>query len=360
MYENKTYANLLQVAMDDIGTGVQKNEGSLVYNALSALAFELNKIYIQMDYIITQSHADTADIENLTEIAADRAVYRKQATEAVVEIQTNIAVPIGTRFSLKGYVYTVTEELDPEEFRYAADCGEPGAGPNGLTGAVNPIDYVEGLESAVITSVLVDGADAESRDALYQRYLESFQSSSFAGNVTAYKETINAIDGVGGCKIYRVWNGPGTVKAVIISAEHHAVTEYLLNKIRESANPTQSGSGYGWAPIDHTVTFESVEEVGVDVETTIAFSDGYSIETSGEAIREAIGGYLDSLSKTWASGSDEDFIHVYISRLESAVLDVPGVIDISGTTINGEAHNIDLATSQIPAVGEVTLHVQGE
>lgn len=354
MFENKTYANLLQAAMDHIGTGVQKNEGSLVYNALSALAFELNKIYIQMDYIITQSHADTADIENLTEIAADRAVYRKSASPATVAIQTNVAVPIGTRFSLKGFTYTVEEETDNEKFIYAAVCDEAGSGANDLTGPVTAIDYVSGLESAEITEVLIDGEDAESRDSLYQRYLQSFEQESFSGNITAYKEKVNAIEGVGGCKVSPVWNGPGTVKVVIISAEHGAVTEYLLNQIRESAVPTEGGTGYGWAPIDHKVTFESVEEVEVDVTTTVTFSNGYSWATSREAIEEAIGGYLKTLAKTWANGTDKDSIRVYISRMESAILDVPGVIDVQGTTLNGEGSNLDLTASQIPVLGEVT------
>lgn len=354
MYENKTYANLLQAAMDHIGTGVQKNEGSLVYNALSALAFELNKIYIQMDYIITQSHADTADIDNLTQIAADRAIYRKQASPATVAIQTNIAVPIGTRFSLKGFIYTVTEETDDENHIYAAVCDEFGSGANNLTGPVTAIDYVADLETAEITEVLIDGEDAESRDSLYQRYLQSFEQESFDGNITAYKEKVNATEGVGGCKVSPVWNGPGTVKVVIISAEHGAVTEYLLDKIREAAVPTEGGTGYGWAPIDHKVTFESVEEVEVDVTTTVTFSNGYSWATSREAIEEAIGGYLKTLAKTWANGTDQDSIRLYISRMESAILDVPGVIDVQGTTLNGEGSNLDLTASQIPVLGEVT------
>ena len=51
MYEDKTYSSLLQDALSDVGGGVQTGEGYLVYNALSALAYEMEKLYIQMDYI---------------------------------------------------------------------------------------------------------------------------------------------------------------------------------------------------------------------------------------------------------------------------------------------------------------------
>ena len=103
MYEDKTYSSLLQDALSDVGGGVQTGEGYLVYNALSALAYELEKLYIQMDYITRQGHADTADLEELIEIAKDRGIYQKKASNAYVSVKGNVPIPIGTRFSLKSF-----------------------------------------------------------------------------------------------------------------------------------------------------------------------------------------------------------------------------------------------------------------
>ena len=111
MYESKTYSALLQDALNEIRAGVQTGEGYLVYNAISALAYELEKIYIQLDYIMDQSHADTADLEELIEIAKDRGIYQKKATNAYVEIKGNTVIPIGTRFSLKSFNYRVMEAI---------------------------------------------------------------------------------------------------------------------------------------------------------------------------------------------------------------------------------------------------------
>ena len=105
MYEDKTYSSLLQDALSDVGGGVQTGEGYLVYNALSALAYELEKLYIQMDYITRQGHADTADLEELIEIAKDRGIYQKKASNAYVSVKGNVPIPIGTRFSLKSFNY---------------------------------------------------------------------------------------------------------------------------------------------------------------------------------------------------------------------------------------------------------------
>ena len=112
MYEDMTYDTILATAMKEVSDDVQKGEGSLVYNALSVLAYEVEKAYTQLDYVIEQSHADTADLDNLKLVAADRAIDYEEATSAVVSITANVALPIGWRGSLKGYNYCVTEAID--------------------------------------------------------------------------------------------------------------------------------------------------------------------------------------------------------------------------------------------------------
>lgn len=354
MYENETYLKILSDARNEIDTSVQTDEGSLVYAACSALAYEIEKLYVQLDYIVQQSHADTADYENLTKICANRAIFPKMATSAVVSIQCNVAVPIGTRFSLKGYNYKVTELLDDAQHLYKTEVEETGAGPNGLKGELIPIDYVDGLENAEIKEVLIEGEDDETKEHLYQRYISSFTSASFAGNISAYKEAVNSYAGIGGCKVYPAWNGAGTVKVVMISSAFGTVSDYLLGTIRKEADPTNTADGYGFVPIGHTATFESVKEVLVAVTTKITYSDGYSWETIGDSIKDAISGYLKSIAEAWADGDENTLPIVYISRLESAVLDVDGVLDISGTTLNGKASNLQLESDQIPTMGEVT------
>ena len=67
----------------------------------------------------------------------------------------------------------------------------------------------------------------------------------------------------------------------------------------------------------------------------------------------AIQRYFDNLIAAWA---DSDHLTVRISQLESRVLDVPGVLDISGTTLNGAAGNLELSGIAIPVLGEVENH----
>ena len=356
MYEEMTYDYILADAKAEAGDGIQKGEGSLVFNALSVLAFELEKLYIEANYILNEGFADTADMEGLVRIAANRGLTRKPATNAYVSITANVALPIGWRASLKGYNYIVTEELDATNHIYKAMCEEAGSGPNELLGQLTPIDYVDGLTSAVITQVLIAGDDDETQEELYRRYLESFSTEAFGGNITAYKTIVNAMDGVGGCKVYPVWNGVGTVKVVVISADYGEPSSYLINQIQEALVPTDGGTGYGFAPIDHDVTVAAVTPVTVNVTTSITYTAGYSWATIGDQITAAVEGYIKSIAEAWSEGDARTEALVYVSRLEAAVLNVTGVTDIQGTTLNGSTTNMHLDSDEIPVMGTLVLH----
>ena len=354
MYEDKTYKSILADTKSDIGDEVIKVEGSLVHNALSALAYEIEKLYIQLDYIVEQSHAGTADLEHLEMIALDRGILRKEATNAYVKAEFNVAVPIGSRYSLKGYNYRAVEVINDTLHQYKMIVEETGAGPNDLRGDLIPIDFTEGLESAKVTELLVAGDDDESKESLYKRYIESFTSQSFAGNIAAYKEKFASVQGIGGSKIYPTWQGAGTVKAVLISSDYTAVSDYLIGQIRAEAVPAK-GSGYGWAPIGHNLTIESVKEVVISVSTQITYAAGYSSSNLSEKIKEKIKEYLKGIAEAWKEGDEHTEAIVYISRLESAILDVQGVLDVNNTSLNKNGSNLTLQSDEIPKLGEVAL-----
>ena len=354
MYEDKNYKSILADMKKYIGDEIVKSEGSLVHNALSALAYEFEKLYIQMDFIIEQSHAGTADIEHLEMIALDRAIVRKEATNAYVKAEFNTAIPIGSRFSLKGYNYKVVEVINDSLHHYKMMIEETGAGANTLKGDLIPIDFIDGLESAKVTELLVAGDEEEDRDSLYKRYIQSFTSQSFAGNISAYKEKFASIQGIGGSKIYPTWNGAGTVKAVLISSENTAVSSYLIEQIKKEAVPDK-GAGYGWVPIGHNLTIESVKEVTVSVSTQITYASGYSSANLSESIKAKIQGYLKSIAEAWKEGDEHTEAIVYIARLESAILEVKGVLDVNNTKLNKKSNNLTLRSDEIPKAGEVEL-----
>lgn len=353
MFEDRTYDSLLEDGKAQISGDILKSEGSFLHNALAIVAFELEKLYVQADYIWKQSDPTQADYDNLVTIAKARAVYPAAATPARFRLVANTEIPTGSRFSMQGFTFVTIGPLEDVEKNFLVECKTAGDSVNGLLGKVTAIDFVEGLKEASITELLVAGRNADTRKELLQKYIGSFKSSAFGGNVTEYKEHLEAFDGVGGAKIFPVWNGVGTVKGVLLGADFGPLSDYLVAEIQKAMCPAPK-TGYGIAPIGHDCTIVSAEAVTVNVATNITFRGGYSWAVCRKGIEAAIADYLLGIRKAWKDGNESEYAIVYISRLESAVLDVDGVLDISGTTLNGKAANLTLTSEQVPIPGEVT------
>lgn len=343
---SKTYTQINEDTLSRISGNILKNEGSLVANVASAEAYEIEALYNQVDYVLAQMDPETADYDYLVILAKQRGIIPDDATAATVRIKADATLPIGTRFSLASYNYAVTAELDAAAFTYTAVCEQAGSGPNGLTGTLTPISYVEGLDSAEITEVLIAGTDADDRASLYKKYKNSFNNNAFAGNIAAYRNYFESYDGIGGCKVHPAWNGAGTVKCVLISSDYNEVSEYLLNQAKTSAENDV-------VPIGAELTLESAAEASITVTLSITYSTGYSWDTCAADIDTAIDGYLKTVRESWNDLNENESPMVYLSKLQAAVLDVEGILDIRSTTINGNAESLALKPDEIPILGSV-------
>ena len=69
------------------------------------------------------------------------------------------------------------------------------------------------------------------------------------------------------------------------------------------------------------------------------------------AIDEAVSEYLLELRRAWA---DRPYLVVRISQIEARILNIPGIVDIQDTLINGEGNNLTLSGFEIPVYGGVS------
>lgn len=356
MYENVTYEVILDRMLDRVlaqNPNIDTREGSIIYNALAPAAVELQNMYIQLDTILNESFADTQTRDYLIKRCAERGVNVEPATYAIRQgefIPSTLEIAIGTRFSLNLLNYVVVEKIS--DGIYKLQCETAGYDGNVESGTLIPIEYIEGLQTATLTEVLVPGEDEEDTEHLRQRYFDSLDSQAFGGNIKDYKEKTNSLDGVGGVKVYPVWNGGGTVKLVIINSDFDKPSDVLINSVQTAIDPTQNqGTGVGIAPIGHIVTVVGCGETSVDVTTKITFQEGWDWEALKPYAEQAIDDYFKELASDWASS---DNIIVRISQIEIRLLNLTGVLDIADTTLNGIAHNLTIDADNIPIRGEVT------
>lgn len=352
MYENITYEDILQRMLDRVPNSIDKREGSIIFDALAPAAVELQLMYIEFDTILQETFGDTASREYLIRRAAERGVIPYPATHAVLKAiatPSTINIPVGSRFSLNQLNYVITEKIADGE--YKVQCESLGVIGNAYFGGLIPIDYINGLETIEITEILMPGEDEEGTEDIRTRYFATFDTKSYGGNKEDYIQKTNALPGVGSTKVTPVWNGGGTVLLTILNSEYDKASSTLVESVQESVDPTKDGSGSGIAPIGHVVTVRTVDNVEMSISTSITFHGSYSFDTMKSAIEGAIKEYFLEIRKTWATENESV---VRISQIETRILSLTGVVDISNTMINGKASNCVLGVYEVPVLGGVT------
>ena len=357
LYDDITYESILSRMIGRVeswargrGMNLDTREGSLIRTALSPAAVEMNLMYIELDEVLNESFADTASREFLIRRCAERGISVEQATKAIRRGEFNMDVAVGSRFSLNHLNYVAVERISKGVFKL--ECETPGNVGNYESGRLIPIDYIQGLETAVLTEIIIPGDDEETTEHLRQRYFDSLSSQAFGGNIADYREKVNKLPGVGGCKVYPVWNGGGTVKVVFLNSMFRQPSETQVSDVQTAIDPVgNQGEGVGLAPIGHVVTVKGVTGTIIDIQTHITFQTGWDWEAVKPHAENAIDQYFYELSVEWEKS---DVTVVRISQIETRLLGLNGVIDVHGTSLYGTAQNLMLGPDSIPQRGYVT------
>ncbi len=357
MWESKTFEAIMDSMLDKINDDMDKREGSLIWDALAPAALELEQAYLFMEYTLNQAFGDTADREFLIRKAAERGLSPNEATPAIIKgvfVPSSVNVD-GLRFNLGGVNFVVGDPVSGESGAYQLTCETAGTEGNVALGSLIPMDNVEGLESATATAFIELGADEEDTEVFRERYLNSFDVSPFGGNVTDYKNKILSIDGVGAVRITPVWNGTGTVKATILDSNYGIAYNALISLVQNTMDPDQDSEGYGVVPIGHVLTVDSPSAVAVHVKLHITeFESGYSWDTVKDEVRSVISDYIHELLVDWGNKTTNTSTVVRIAEIESRVLAIQGIVDLSSTMINNNYQNLTITGNSIPNLGAVT------
>ena len=99
------------------------------------------------------------------------------------------------------------------------------------------------------------------------------------------------------------------------------------------------------------ISVEGVLGETVDLAFDLIYQNEWDWEAVKPHVLDTINAYFKELAETWAD-QDEPLV-VRISQLESRILSVSGILDISNTTINEEAANYPLPLDHIPVLGAV-------
>lgn len=398
MFEDVTYEVILQRMLNRVSDKFDKREGSVIWDTHSPTAIEFQILYIELEMILKEAYGDTASREFLILRCKERGIVPDAATKAVLrgEFTPDTLNVAGKRFNVGDMNYLVLGRA-ADGNGWEVQCEKAGTVGNQYFGNMIPIDYIDKLETAELTELLIPGENEEETEALRERYFRSFEEKAFGGNVTDYIEKTNKIPGVGKTKVTRIWNADispsdmipsgevqawyesiigqlsgevadwlssvylaavekklttgGTVLLTIINSEFEPASDTLVKTVQDEIDPTdRAGDGYGCAPIGHVVTVKSAAGIEVHVKSNITFEVGYGWDNLQTAIDEAVSGYLLELRKMWA---DSPYLVVRISQIETRILSITGVVDIQDTMLNGRPDNLTLGAYDIPIYGGI-------
>lgn len=353
MFDDRTQDIIMDEMMVEFGGGVRTDEGSLAYNACAKISEKLEEVYGDMDELNDNLLPDTQDESHLISYGSERGVKYSYATAPVVKGVFQQEIELGERLSCNDFIYEVIEQISGFEYKLA--CETEGVEANANLGELEPVDYIDDYLGGQITELLVAGADDEDIEAYRKKVLATFQSTAFGGNKAYYRQHINDIDGVGGCKPVRRSADSPIVNVYVISNDFNVPSDDLIANIQNLVDPVESsGEGDGIAPICHTVKILAVPAVDVNISCKITFDTGYSISTNQSLIENVIKDYLAELRAGWESLEKNSTI-IRISQIEAKILGVEGVLDVTDTTINGASENLILDYMNIAVFGGVTV-----
>ena len=350
--DEMTFDYIMNRMLESVPDTVDKREGSIIYDALSPAAAELVKCYMELDVVMDETFVDTASLQYLMLRCKERGVAIQGETAAVIEgvfTPSSVELTAGLRFNCDEVNYTITEKISAGHYKLEAET--LGTVGNKYTGLLLPIQTVNGLETAQIAAVLIPAEDGDTTDTLREKYYASIDGEAFGGNVADYREKVNAITGVGGVKVYPVWNGGGTVKLTVIASDFTAPSTELISKVQTAIDPEQNhGEGLGLAPIGHTVTVTGAKYADLTITANVTFAAGWNWNNGKSQLVSAANAYLNELCKAWA---DSETTVVRISQIETHLLTADCVVDVDGTTVNGDTKNIELAADEIPRLSTI-------
>ena len=375
-----SYREILDDMLGKVSDTLDKREGSLIQTALGPLAWYLEGLALTLAQVQRAAYAETAEGEDLDLLAATRGLTRRAAVAAVRQGSFNVAIPEGSLFRTvngdSSVLFVSGEQISTSGglYVYRMTCQTPGVIGNSYSGNITPVTAIAGLTTAVLGTIITEGADQESDAALRVRYVASFDTAPYGGNISEYRQAILAIPGVGAVQVYPAnqYHGGGTALCSIVNADFGPASSALVKTVQDIICPPEDGqtapspNGYGIAPIGAAVDIVSATAVTINVSCRIIFASGVEdgLASYGDEIRAAVAEYIHSVAEDWGKALVSNRITypvtVYASRIIYAILTIPEVASVADLTINGAAGDLTLtetaALQQVPVLGEVTLN----
>lgn len=368
MFEDMTYERLLADVLKNAPDGVDTRQGSVFYDAVSGVLIKIAKLYTDLDLIVELTRVQTATDEALDTKAGEYGLTRLSATNAKYYVTFEGATPSnGTRFYTNGQYFVLREDTEAGVSYLEAEIA--GVSQNNVyegTRAV-PVTRIPGLTAATFGKLYESGTDSESDDSLRKRVREKISGPAENGNKAHYQMWCQSIDGVGRARIFPLWNGPNTVKAVLIDGVGAPCSASKVAEVQEYVDPATKGYtalvdgrtyvvgdglGEGAANLGAHFTAAAAIALNIAISFKAELATGYTLEAAERETAEAMTEYFHKLVLETETASD---IVVRVSSVGAILTTLESLLDYSELTLNGGTENIRPGEDYVPVVERVDV-----
>lgn len=343
------YEDIKQNILNNINT-INTNEGSFADVVVSPVSMELEKNYVLLKHLYANMFLDNLYSDDLDRRAKEYGIERKDGTKAtgkvIIQALANTVVPTGFLVATGyGLNYLTTDELifevnGSKEVNIIAEG--IGTKYNVSINAINtiPVSFngIASVNNAVPTK---GGTNIETDQQLLDRLLLRLRMPATSGNALHYKQWALEVAGIGDAKIFPLWDGPGTVKVVVIDSNKQPVTGSLITDVHDYIETVR--------PIGADVTVVSGTAKTINIKAVIILAEGYMLQSVIDSFKKDVEEYFKSIAFT--------LNYVSQAKIGTILLGTDGVIDYSELKLNNTSANILLADEEIPIIGTVELEV---
>lgn len=333
--------------LSNVNDEYDKRGGSFIYDSTRPGAIETSLQQKKIDEV-----AKKLDIEKLKDDELTRFVYqrtgivRKPATKATTTViisgSPGAEINIGDEVAADSVIFVITENKtigESGQVSVQVEAESYGSVGNVLADSINrfPIT-VNGLVDVYNPEAVTNGFDEESDEELKQRYYDKLQRPAKAGNKYHYEEWAKEVVGVGDVRVVPRFNGPLTMKVIVIDSNRQPADSALIESVRFNIEKEMP---FGVEEL----LVKSADTLLINISVDLTVADGYTEETVIQNIKENITEHLKEIA----------FQSTFVSyaKIGSEIIYSDGVIDYENLLINGNNINIPIKDEEVAVMGGV-------
>ena len=200
---------------------------------------------------------------------------------------------------------------------------------------------IPGITKVTNEGAISGGTEEESDESLYERIrLENASENySYIGNDTDYIRWSKEVAGVGDCIVMQAWNGPGTVKLILVDQNgepaNKAITDAVYEHIVSEKDRSRRLLPSGCAEL--TVTGASTKKISYLCTGIVFDREKTTLEQIKADFQEAVSAIYEE--------AKEQGVLVY-NKVRGLVISISGVTDFERFQMNGGEENIVLSREE--------------